>query len=441
MPHRPHRPHIARRRHGDAPEGTNRVWHGTRFNIIDASKGPKHLAAKNHFVAMVGEYVGTCLFMIFALGGTNVANVPATSITGGTQAGQDGTAASTPNTSNLLYIALSFGFSLAVCAWIFFRVSGGLFNPAVSLGMFLVGVLTPMRAVLLTISQILGGITGSAIIQALLPGTLNVRTTLIPGMSVVRGLFLEMFLTAMLMITILLLAAEKTKATFLAPIGIGLALFIAELLGVYYTGGSLNPARSFGPSVVLHDFESYHWIYWLGPAMGATLAAGFYKFIKWLEFETVLGPEDAENQPAAQRKQQQLDQAGGLGAPSSTMMGDSPAGAAVGGGGDNALEKVPTQESSSGGILAGMMKAQGPGLGDLLTEGDATAVYALPEPTVGEYTHRLDRIEQLLESLLGRPAERVSSSETVVGSSSDVIATDSAMDEHHWKKESDRSAV
>ncbi|KPV77377.1 uncharacterized protein RHOBADRAFT_10063, partial [Rhodotorula graminis WP1] len=223
-------------------------------------------------VAMVGEYVGTCLFMIFALGGTN--------ITGDTQAGQDGTAASTPNTSNLLYIALSFGFSLAVCAWIFFRVSGGLFNPAVSLGMFLVGVLTPLRAVLLTISQILGGITGSAIIQALLPGTLNVRTTLIPGMSVVRGLFLEMFLTAMLMITILLLAAEKTKATFLAPIGIGLALFIAELLGVYYTGGSLNPARSFGPSVVLHDFDTYHWIYWLGPAMGATLAAGFYKFIK-----------------------------------------------------------------------------------------------------------------------------------------------------------------
>lgn len=76
MPHRPHRPQIARRRHGDAPEGTNRVWHGTRFNIINASKGPKHLAAKNHFVAMVGEYVGTCLFMIFALGGTKCVGRP-----------------------------------------------------------------------------------------------------------------------------------------------------------------------------------------------------------------------------------------------------------------------------------------------------------------------------------------------------------------------------
>jgi glycerol uptake facilitator-like aquaporin len=60
-----------------------------------------------------------------------------------------------------LYRALSFGFSLAVNAWIFFRVSGGLFNPAVSLGMVLVGALTPLRGALLAFSQILGGITVS----------------------------------------------------------------------------------------------------------------------------------------------------------------------------------------------------------------------------------------------------------------------------------------
>jgi hypothetical protein len=60
-----------------------------------------------------------------------------------------------------LYIALSFGFSLAVNAWIFFRVSGGLFNPAVSLGMVLVGALTPLRGALLCFVQILGGITVS----------------------------------------------------------------------------------------------------------------------------------------------------------------------------------------------------------------------------------------------------------------------------------------
>jgi aquaporin related protein len=59
---------------------------------------------------------------------------------------------------------------------------------------------------------------------------------------------------------IFLLAKEKHKATFIAPVGIGLALFIAELVGVYYTGGSLNPARSFGPCVVTGSFDQEHWV-------------------------------------------------------------------------------------------------------------------------------------------------------------------------------------
>lgn len=60
-----------------------------------------------------------------------------------------------------------------------------------------------------------------------------------------------------LMLAILLLAAEKNKATFIAPVGIGIALFVAEMWGVGYTGGSLNPARSFGPSVADRQFNGY----------------------------------------------------------------------------------------------------------------------------------------------------------------------------------------
>ena len=80
--------------------------------------------------------------------------------------------------------------------------------------------------------------------------------------------------------------------TFIAPVGIGLSLFIAELSGVYYTGGSLNPARSLGPCVVVHTFEDYHWIYWIGPLLGSLLASGFYKFIKMLEYETANPGQD-----------------------------------------------------------------------------------------------------------------------------------------------------
>jgi hypothetical protein len=77
-----------------------------------------------------------------------------------------------------------------------------------------------------------------------------------------------------------MLAAEKSKDTFIAPIGIGLALFIIEIAGVNYTGASVNPARSFGPCVAASHFQGYHWIYWLGPALGALVAGGFYHFIK-----------------------------------------------------------------------------------------------------------------------------------------------------------------
>lgn len=256
------------------------------------------LRIKNHLLAMIGEYVGTVLFLFFAFGGAQVANIPNTSITGSTTTSNSGTAsaavAQAPNTSSLQFIALSFGFSLTVNAWVFFRISGGLFNPAISLGLALVGVITPVRAALLSISQFLGGITAAAIIQAILPGPLYVTTRLATSMSPVRGLFLEMFLTAMLMLTIFLLAAEKSKTTFLAPVGIGLALFITQLVGVYYTGASVNPCRTLGPDVVIRSFPGYTWIYYVGPILGTLLAAGFYKLMKVLHYETVVPGQDGD---------------------------------------------------------------------------------------------------------------------------------------------------
>jgi aquaporin rerated protein, other eukaryote len=69
------------------------------------------------------------------------------------------------------------------------------------------------------------------------------------------------FLTAQLVLTVYMVAVEKHKSTFLAPLAIGLALFVAHLAGIHFTGASLNPARSFGPDLVAGDFPYYHWIY------------------------------------------------------------------------------------------------------------------------------------------------------------------------------------
>jgi len=150
---------------------------------------------------------------------------------------------------------------LMVNVWIFFRISGGLFNPAVTLGMVLVGALPIVRALCVFVAQIAGAIAASGIVLGLFPAKFNVRTTLAGGTSIAQGVFIEAFLTAELVFTIFMLAKEKHKATFIAPVGIGLALFIAEMVGVFYTGGSLNPARSFGPCVVTGTFDHEHWIY------------------------------------------------------------------------------------------------------------------------------------------------------------------------------------
>ncbi|GAB7333779.1 hypothetical protein MBLNU13_g05300t2 [Cladosporium sp. NU13] len=264
---------------------------------------------RNHFVstpqATTGEFVGTSLFLLLALSGAQVANTVPSSA--GLTVADVGS-----NAQQLQYIALSFGFSLAVNAWVFFRISGGLFNPAVTFGMCLIGALPWFRGVLLFISQILGGMVASALVECMFPGALNVQTTLGGDTSVTQGLFIEMFLTAQLVFTIFMLAAEKHKATFIAPVGIGLSLFISELTGVYFTGGSLNPARSFGPAVVDMDFVSYHWIYWAGPVLGSIVAAGFYKFIKILEYESANPNQDAskEQQQQEQRRKDLLIAAG-----------------------------------------------------------------------------------------------------------------------------------
>lgn len=207
------------------------------------------------FVATIGEFVGTTMFLFFAFAGTQVANIDSNTVNT-TTGGSTGF-----NIAVELYIAIIFGFSLMVNVWIFFRISGGLFNPAVTLGMVLVGALPIVRAICLFFAQIVGGIAASAMVLGMFPTTFNVRTTLGPGTSLVRGVFIEAILTAELVFTIFMLAKEKHKATFIAPVGIGLALFIAEMVGVYYTGGSLNPARSFEPCVVSGSFDREHWIY------------------------------------------------------------------------------------------------------------------------------------------------------------------------------------
>jgi glycerol uptake facilitator-like aquaporin len=104
------------------------------------------------------EFVGTTMFLLLAFGGVQAAH----EVQG-------------PAVEQTLYIATSFGLSLVVSVWCFFRVTGGLFNPNVCFALLLAGCIGPMRFVLYCIAQLTGAIAAAAIVLALTPGTVTYK--------------------------------------------------------------------------------------------------------------------------------------------------------------------------------------------------------------------------------------------------------------------------
>lgn len=237
---------------------------------------------RNHLIAMIAEFCGTFLFLLFAFFIAQIAN-------------QDKTIeAPNSNPAQLIMIAFGFGFGVMVNCFIFFRISGGQLNPAVTLTLVLARAISPTRGAVIWLSQMVAGMAAAGAVSAMTPGPIAFANGLGGGASRTQGLFIEMFGTAMLCTTVLFMAVEKHRATFMAPMVIGLSLFIGHLLAVFYTGAGLNPARSFGPCVAKREFPNYHWIYWLGPILGSVFSTLLHYILKALNYETANPGQDAE---------------------------------------------------------------------------------------------------------------------------------------------------
>ncbi|KAK0730157.1 aquaporin-like protein [Lasiosphaeris hirsuta] len=237
-----------------------------------------------HLVAAVGEFAGTFLFLYFSYAGNLMAaSLAPTAAPGGGKSSE-----------TVIFISLTYSLSLLVTVWAFYRISGGIFNPAITLGLCISGRLPWTRGGLFFVAQMLASLCAGGLVSAMFPVDIaKANSVLGGGASVSQGLFMEMFFTALLVFVVLMLAVEKSKDTFLAPIGIGLALFVAMIAGTAYTGGSLNPARSLGCAVAARSFPGYHWIYWVGPLLGSLLAAGFYLLVKYIHYEEANPGQDA----------------------------------------------------------------------------------------------------------------------------------------------------
>lgn len=126
---------------------------------------PAHFSSiREDLQAALLEFVGTTFFLLLGLGGIQATTSEAASPGG-----------SSSTIEHVMYISTCMGLSLLVSAWLFFRITGGLFNPNVSLALMLIGVIKPVRFVLYCIAQLLGAIAASALIMALTPGPLSVK--------------------------------------------------------------------------------------------------------------------------------------------------------------------------------------------------------------------------------------------------------------------------
>jgi aquaporin Z len=172
----------------------------------------------------------------------------------------------------LVGAALAFGLILTSIVAAFGKVSGAHVNPAVTLAVWLREGIEAQEAIAYWVVQILGAIAAAFVLKGVLGGTASgLGATTLSGVSPAQGLVVEAVLTCFLATAVLRIAMRKSLGKA-GPLAIGLTLGAAILMGGPLTGGSLNPARTLGPAIATGQFADL-WVYLVGPALGAGLAA------------------------------------------------------------------------------------------------------------------------------------------------------------------------
>jgi aquaporin Z len=190
-----------------------------------------------------------------------------------------------------LGVALAFGLTVLTMAYAVGHVSGGHFNPAVSIGLLVGGRFETSALPGYVVAQVLGGIAGAGVLAVIAGGkegfdlvasgfAANGFAAHSPGgYSMAAALVAEVVLTFFFLIIILGSTDKRAPAGF-APIAIGLALTLIHLIGIPVTNLSVNPARSTGPAVFVGGWAlAQLWLFWIAPIAGAALAGVAYNIV------------------------------------------------------------------------------------------------------------------------------------------------------------------
>ncbi|NXH49329.1 AQP2 protein, partial [Dicaeum eximium] len=224
--------------------------------------------------AVLAEFLATLVFVLFGLGSALTwPSAPA------------------PST---LQIALAFGLAIGTLVQALGHVSGAHINPAVTLGCLLGSQLSLLRALFYVVAQLLGGVVGAAILHEITPADsrqglalnkLHNETTTGQAVTV------ELFLTFQLVLCVFASTDERREDNLGSPaLSIGFSVAMGHLLGIRYTGCSMNPARSFAPApgwVLLTSLFSPLQVFWVGPLIGAAAASILYNYVLFPQAKTL----------------------------------------------------------------------------------------------------------------------------------------------------------
>ena len=182
----------------------------------------------------------------------------------------------------LIAIAFAHGLTVMAFAFAYGSVSGGHFNPSVTVGVLAAGAMGTGEAIGYIVSQLVGGVAGALFLTAVLGGTATglgvpalahnlalgaTSLTITPA----AGFMIEALL-AFFLVTVVLSTAVAGRAGNLAPLAIGMTLTLNIIMGGALTGAAFNPARALGPMVATGNFNDA-WLYLTAPIVGAIVAA------------------------------------------------------------------------------------------------------------------------------------------------------------------------
>lgn len=212
---------------------------------------------------LVAEAIGTFLFFFVGAGAVVL----------GSHTGDGG--------GGLVGVALAHGLALAVLVSALGPISGGHFNPAVTLGVWMTGRIDATRAGLYVVAQLAGALAAGLALRVVFPESswepVALGTPAIgPGISVLAAIVIEAVLTILLLFAVFGTAIDR-RAPKIGGLAIGLAVAADILMGGPLTGAAMNPARWFGPAVASGTFADWY-VWWIGPLLGAALAALIYRY-------------------------------------------------------------------------------------------------------------------------------------------------------------------